>query len=147
MENIMEISNLCKSYGEFALKDVSFSLKKGFIMGFVGENGSGKTTTIRSILNMARIDSGKITVFGMDSVSDCVSIRQKLGVVFDSLYLATHLTVKQIEKQQSLSFSMSRQADWILLHVMSCLIFCPNILKMKTEEFCFQHISRQMWKE
>ncbi len=99
MENIMEISNLCKSYGEFALKDVSFSLKKGFIMGFVGENGSGKTTTIRSILNMARIDSGKITVFGMDSVSDTVSIRQKLGVVFDSLYLATHLNVKQIEKQ------------------------------------------------
>ena len=65
MDNILEITGLCKSYGDFALRDVSFALPRGFIMGFVGENGSGKTTTIRSILNMAKIDSGKISVFGL----------------------------------------------------------------------------------
>ncbi|MBR0140654.1 MAG: ABC transporter ATP-binding protein, partial [Ruminococcus sp.] len=69
------------------------------IMGFVGQNGSGKTTTIRSILNMAKIDSGKISVFGLDSVTDTIAIKERLGVVFDSLYLAEHLNIKQIEQQ------------------------------------------------
>ncbi len=99
MENILEINGLCKAYEDFALKDINFSLPKGFIMGFVGENGSGKTTTIRAILNMARIDSGKISVFGMDSVKDTIAIKERLGVVFDSLYLAEHLNARQIEQQ------------------------------------------------
>lgn len=99
MENILEINGLNKAYDGFALKNVSFSLPRGFIMGFVGQNGSGKTTTIRSILNMAKIDSGKITVFGLDSVTDSVTIKERLGVVFDSLYLAEHLNVKQIDRQ------------------------------------------------
>lgn len=99
MENILEITGLNKAYKDFALKDVSFALPKGYIMGFVGQNGSGKTTTIRSILNMAKIDSGKISVFGLDSVADTVAIKQRLGVVFDSLYLAEHLNAKQIEQQ------------------------------------------------
>ncbi len=99
MENILEINGLNKAYEDFALKNVSFSLPKGFIMGFVGENGSGKTTTIRSILNMAKIDSGSISVFGLDSVDDTIAIKERLGVVFDSLYLAEHLNVKQIEQQ------------------------------------------------
>lgn len=99
MENILEINGLCKAYDDFALKDVSFSLPRGFIMGFVGQNGSGKTTTIRSILKMANIDSGKISVFGLDSVSDTIAIKERLGVVFDSLYLAEHLNIKQIEQQ------------------------------------------------
>lgn len=99
MENILEINGICKAYDVFSLKDVSFSLPKGFIMGFVGENGSGKTTTIRAILNMAKIDSGKISVFGLDSVTDTIAIKERLGVVFDSLYLAEHLNVKQIEQQ------------------------------------------------
>ena len=99
MENILEIKGLCKKYDGFALRDVSFSLPRGYIMGFVGQNGSGKTTTIRSILNMAQKDSGKITVFGLDSVTDTITIKERLGVVFDSLYLAEHLNVKQIERQ------------------------------------------------
>ncbi len=99
MENILEIKNLRKKYDQFELKDVSFSLPKGYIMGFVGQNGSGKTTTIRSILNMTNIDSGKISVFGLDSVNDTIAIKERIGVVFDSLYLAEHLNVKQIEQQ------------------------------------------------
>lgn len=99
MENILEINGLCKKYDDFALKNVSFSLPRGYIMGFVGENGSGKTTTIRAILDMAKIDSGKISVFGLDSVTNSVAIKERLGVVFDSLYLAEHLNAKQIEAQ------------------------------------------------
>lgn len=99
MENILEIQGLNKAYEDFALRDVSFSLPKGYIMGFVGENGSGKTTTIRSILNMAKIDSGRISVFGLDSVADTIAVKERLGVVFDSLYLANHLNLKQVERQ------------------------------------------------
>lgn len=99
MENILDIKGLNKAYEGFALKDVTFSLPKGYIMGFVGQNGSGKTTTIRSILNMANIDNGKISIFGLDSVENAVEIKERLGVVFDSLYLANHLNIKQIDKQ------------------------------------------------
>ncbi len=99
MENIIEIKELCEAYSDFALKNVSFALPKGYIMGFVGQNGSGKTTTIRSIMNMTKVDSGSIGVFGLDSVRDTIAIKQRLGVVFDSMYLDEYLTAKQIERQ------------------------------------------------
>ena len=99
MDNILDIRGLCKSYKDFALKDVSFSLPRGYIMGFVGQNGSGKTTTVRSILNMADMDSGKISVFGLDSVSDSRAIKERTGVVFDSLCFAEHLKIGEIESQ------------------------------------------------
>ncbi len=97
--NILEIKDLCKTYDSFALKDVSFTLPRGYIMGFVGQNGSGKTTTIRSILGMAKPDSGRISVFGLDAETDSIVIKERLGVVFDSLYLAEHLNIRQIEQQ------------------------------------------------
>ena len=99
MESILEINGLCKTYDDFSLKNVTFSLPKGYIMGFVGQNGSGKTTTIRSILNMAKTDKGSIKIFGLDSVKDTIAIKERLGVVFDSLYLAEHLSAKQLERQ------------------------------------------------
>lgn len=99
MDNILEINGLSKAYKDFALKNISFALPKGYIMGFVGQNGSGKTTTIRSILGMAKPDSGKITVFGLDNQTDAITIKERIGVVFDSLYLAEHLNIKQIERQ------------------------------------------------
>lgn len=99
MENLLEIKDLCKSYKEFSLNKVSFNLPKGFIMGFVGQNGAGKTTTIRSILGMANKDSGEINVFGMDNLSQNEAIKQCTGVVFDDMYFAPHLNVKQISAQ------------------------------------------------
>lgn len=99
MDNILEIKDLCKTYEDFKLKNVSFSLPRGYIMGFVGQNGSGKTTTIRSILNMSHPESGKISVFGLDSVSDNIEIKDRTGVVFDQLYFGEHMSPKQIEKQ------------------------------------------------
>lgn len=99
MENLLEINGLCKNYKEFNLKNVSFNLPKGFIMGFVGQNGAGKTTTIRSILGMANRDSGEIKIFGLDNISDNVKVKQRIGVVFDDMYFAPHLNVKQIASQ------------------------------------------------
>lgn len=99
MENLLEVKNICKKYGDFFLKNVGFTLPKGFIMGFIGKNGAGKTTTIRSILNMAHIDSGEIKVFELDSIKESYKLKQRIGVVFDDIFFAHHLNVKQIESQ------------------------------------------------
>ena len=66
MSNVLEVSGLNKSYGEFALSDVSFSLQEDCITGFIGVNGAGKTTTIRNILGLVMKDAGTIKLFGMD---------------------------------------------------------------------------------
>lgn len=81
--NILEIHNLSKDYGDFVLDRVSFSLPRGVIMGLIGENGAGKSTTINCILNEIQKDSGGILIFGKDHISDEIEIKSKLGVVFD----------------------------------------------------------------
>ena len=66
MENVLEIKNISKEYKGFSLKDVSFNIPKGFVMGLIGPNGAGKTTTIKAIMNLINLDSGEIYIFGED---------------------------------------------------------------------------------
>ena len=66
MTNCIEIKGLCKSYGDFTLRDVDLTVPGGSIMGVIGENGAGKTTTIKCLLGIARPDRGSITVLGRD---------------------------------------------------------------------------------
>ena len=61
---VLQVQNLCKEYPQFSLRDISFQLPEGAIMGLIGENGAGKSTTMRMILGMAQPDSGQISVFG-----------------------------------------------------------------------------------
>ena len=65
--NAIEIKNLCKSYKDFKIDNLNLTLPGGYIMGLVGENGAGKSTTIKLILNMVHKDSGSITVLGKDN--------------------------------------------------------------------------------
>jgi len=67
MEKILEFINVTKIYKNFILDNVSFSLEKGAIMGFVGENGVGKTTTIKLMINAIGKNSGEINIFGKDN--------------------------------------------------------------------------------
>ena len=60
--NILEVEGLCKTYPAFALRDVSFAVEPGTIMGFIGRNGAGKSTTIKSMLNLVHPDSGRVTM-------------------------------------------------------------------------------------
>jgi len=76
MDNILEIRNLRKDFGNFTLRDISFSLEKGYIMGFIGPNGAGKSTTIKLIMNLIRRDAGEIEVFGLDSRKHELSIKE-----------------------------------------------------------------------
>ena len=65
-ENNIVVQNLCKSFDNFSLRDVSFQVPKGRIVGFIGENGAGKSTTINLILNELKKDGGQIQLFGRD---------------------------------------------------------------------------------
>lgn len=98
MNNMLEVRNLCKTYGDFSLNDVSFSLPNGTIMGFVGENGAGKTTTIRCILNMAMRDSGEIQVFGLDNIHDEIAVKQGIAAVFDEICFVDTWRVREVEQ-------------------------------------------------
>ena len=64
--NILEVEGLCKTYPAFELRDVSFAVAPGTIMGFIGRNGAGKSTTIKAMLNLVHPDSGRVTMFGQD---------------------------------------------------------------------------------
>lgn len=96
MENILEVTNLRKEYTDFILKDISFSLPRGFIMGFIGPNGAGKSTTIKLIMNLVRKDSGEIKVFGLDNTDHDREIKQNIGFVYDENHYYEELTPEEI---------------------------------------------------
>lgn len=79
--NVLTVDKLCKNYPAFALKDVSFSLEKSKITGFIGRNGAGKTTTLKSLLNFVHPDSGEIRFFGKKFADNEFEIKQRIGFV------------------------------------------------------------------
>ena len=93
--NALEIKGLSRSFKNFELKDVSFVLPEGCIMGMVGENGAGKSTTIKLILNMLKKESGEIKLFGKDFDD---SVKEDVGAVLDDLGLPDCLDIKKTEK-------------------------------------------------
>ena len=88
MESILKVSDLNKSYGNFSLSNVSFSLPEGCITGFIGVNGAGKTTTLRTILELTNRTSGHIEFFGLDMQSHEQEIKNRIGVVLDDGYFS-----------------------------------------------------------
>lgn len=76
---IAEVRDLVKRYPSFELKNASFSLESGRIIGFIGRNGAGKTTTIKSMLNMIRPDSGEVRYFGMPFMGNEAEIKKRIG--------------------------------------------------------------------
>ena len=86
MKNCIEIKGLCKSYGDFALKNIDLTLPGGSILGLIGENGAGKTTTIKCILNLIRRDAGEITLLGYDNIRDEKAAKADVGVVLDECF-------------------------------------------------------------
>jgi len=79
MSKVLEINNLVKEYEKFKLKDVSFSMEEGTIMGFIGRNGAGKTTTLKAMLNLIHRNSGEIKYFGLDLLEYEDEIKQRIG--------------------------------------------------------------------
>ncbi len=100
MQAALQIHDLCKSYQKaaFRLDHVSFQIPKGSILGFVGKNGAGKSTTINAILNIIQKDSGDVTFFGETMTDKNRAIRNDIGVVFDTIHFSGELTPRKLEK-------------------------------------------------
>lgn len=98
MEYAIHITNLCKADQDFALDNVSFAVPKGCIMGFIGENGAGKSTTIKAMLNLVHRDTGTVEILGMDLDNHEKEIKERIGVVFDECCFHDNLTPADISK-------------------------------------------------
>ncbi|MBR4224117.1 MAG: ABC transporter ATP-binding protein [Oscillospiraceae bacterium] len=96
-ENAVEINGLTKIYDGFKLDGLSFCVPKGSIMGFIGQNGSGKSTTIRAMMGIIRRDGGKVRMLGMDIDEHEREIKEQCAVVFDEIPFHDGLSGKQID--------------------------------------------------
>lgn len=98
MENVIELQNVSKSLKGFQIKNLSMEVKKGFVTGFIGANGAGKSTTIKMIMNLINPDSGNVSLFGMTYLNDAKQIKERIGFVYDDNVFYDELTLKQMTK-------------------------------------------------
>ncbi|MBB6634535.1 ABC transporter ATP-binding protein [Cohnella thailandensis] len=92
----LDIRNLNKKYPNFELRDVSFQLEKGYIMGFIGANGAGKTTTIKSMLNLIQADSGEVRILGKKMAEHETELKQEIGFAFGGIDFYTRSKIKTL---------------------------------------------------
>ena len=96
MDDLLKLEKVCKSYPSFELKDVSFCIKPGQIMGFIGRNGAGKTTTLKSIMNLIHYDSGAIYAFDTDMKENELENKQRIGFALSELNYYPNKTIRQL---------------------------------------------------
>ena len=113
--NVLEIRNLTKSYPGFMLDNLNLILPSGCIMGLIGENGAGKSTTIKLVLDMIHKDSGSITIFGKDNGDDIKLTKEDIGVVMDEVGIPECLTVKQVGNIMKHTFQNWDEAEYACL--------------------------------
>ena len=107
--NALEIKNLCKSYPGFALDNLNLTLPGGCILGLIGENGAGKSTTIKLILDLIRADSGSITILGQPHTK---LNREDIGVVLDEVGIPEVLTAAQVGRVMKHTFRNWQESEF-----------------------------------
>lgn len=107
MEFAVEVKNITKKYKRFTLSDVSFSVPMGCIMGLIGENGAGKSTAFKAMLNLIKRDGGEVLFWGQPLLDKDTALKSRIGVAFDALCFAEVLTVKKVGKIGQLTYK-----DW-----------------------------------
>ncbi len=118
--NALEIKNLTKTFPGFTLDHLSLTLPSGCILGLIGENGAGKSTTIKLILDILHKDSGTITILGRDNTEDIRLTKEDVGVVMDEAGIPECLTTKQVDKVMRHTFRQWDGAEYArLLQMMS----------------------------
>ena len=110
--NALEIRNLTKAYPGFTLDNLNLTLPSGCIMGLIGENGAGKSTTIKLILDMIHKDSGSITILGKDNTDGIELTKEDIGVVMDEVGIPECLTVKQVGNVMKNTFRNWNDAEY-----------------------------------
>lgn len=96
MDSVLSIKGLNKKYPSFSLKNVTFEVKPGEIMGFIGRNGAGKTTTLKSIMNLVHYESGEITAFDKDMTKFELENKQRIGFALSELNYYPNKTIRQL---------------------------------------------------
>jgi ABC-2 type transport system ATP-binding protein len=96
MQPILEVSGVSKRYEGFTLREVSFALSRGYIMGLIGPNGAGKTTLLKMVLDLVRPDEGEIRAFGMDPAREGEAIRSRIGFVHEEPSFYGNLPVERV---------------------------------------------------
>ena len=96
MSDFLNLEKVNKHYPSFSLKDVSFSINPGEIMGFIGRNGAGKTTTLKSIMNLIHFESGKISAFGKDMTEYELENKQRIGFALSEINYYPNKTIRQL---------------------------------------------------
>jgi len=113
--NALEIKNLNKSFSGFQLNNLNLNLPTGCIMGLIGENGAGKSTTIKLILDMLHKDSGTITILGKDNNNNIELLKEDIGVVMDEVGIPECFTAKQVGKVMKHSYRNWDKAEYARL--------------------------------
>ncbi len=96
MSDVLRVEGLRKIYPSFTLKDVSFTVPQGAVMGFIGRNGAGKSTTLKSILGMVHPDSGRVIFRDMDTATDERYMKENIGVVLGGIDFYPKKKIKTI---------------------------------------------------
>lgn len=96
MSTLLKIDKIRKTYPSFSLKDLSFEVKPGQIMGFIGRNGAGKTTTLKCIMNLVHYESGKVFAFDSDMNENELENKQRIGFALSELNYYPNKTIHQL---------------------------------------------------
>ena len=112
MSDILKVENLNKSYEDFSLADVTFSLPEGCITGFIGINGAGKTTTLRTLLGLTKKQSGNIQFFGLDMEKNEKKIKDRIGIVLDDGCFYDELSLSEMKSIISSAYTEWSEQDF-----------------------------------
>ncbi|MBD7945832.1 ABC transporter ATP-binding protein [Psychrobacillus sp. Sa2BUA9] len=98
MENVVEFTNVTKRFKDFTVKNIDLQVKQGFVTGFIGANGAGKSTSIKMMMNLLRPDVGEIKLFGLDYKKHEKAIKERIGFVYDGNVFFEGLNMKDIKR-------------------------------------------------
>lgn len=98
MSNIIEFKNVTKRFKDFSIENINLQIKQGYVTGFIGANGAGKSTTMKLMMNLLQPDVGDISVFGLDYAKHEKEIKERMGFVYDSNVFYENLNLKDIRK-------------------------------------------------
>ena len=104
MNDILKIKSLSKSLNDFYLGTIDLSIKRGSILGYIGENGAGKSTTIKMILGDMKKDSGQIYIFGKKIEDLTEDEKKKIAFVFEDFFFPQEMNIKEVEKFHSMYY-------------------------------------------
>ncbi|MEI5905979.1 ABC transporter ATP-binding protein [Bacillus spongiae] len=98
MENVVELKNVTKKFKGFSVKNIDLQVKQGFVTGFIGANGAGKSTTIKMMMNLLKPDAGEVKLFGLDYKTHEKAIKERIGFVYDGNVFFDGQNLKDIKR-------------------------------------------------